>query len=566
MLNTEKETFTEEDHGYFKVMKSDQRKNGIFIIITDKQPSESEIAANGTGNTVRDIYHNRGMYNLDQMYPIIQVYRHVHKFLQKWPEKALDKYHGFTEFYAYVKENCNIHKLLKELEADGKITFDLLDFYLTEGQEVCWMNQQDIIEAGIVEGTNFQGGFMGPSSLVISVTVISHNGRNLSYASKEVKVFEWEGAIPIADVKVRKLTPEVKKDLVTRGKFYFQITESPTYMFCTGYQTRDMGWYGTVRYNSIGRIMIDRTNMSLFDSNYFSNSRTSWRDDDDDSGSKTIEKEHLWMAESTVYGFSFITKKWGEFSLDNLKDIEFDVKAFDTLVLDGETKTMIKSLVKQSSSSFQDIISGKGGGCIFLLHGKPGTGKTLTAEAVAEDLRRPLYSVTIGELGTNPDDLEDRLRKVLDMAQMWDAVLLLDEADIFMESRNETDIHRNAMVGIFLRLLEYHQGVMFLTTNRAKNLDPSMRSRIAIAINYNDHDEDTRSTIWRNLLISAGIDNINIADLVSFDVNGRQIKNAIRIGQSLAIEEKVNPTSAHFKRCIEMSLDFEREMTSQENP
>lgn len=61
-----------------------------------------------------------------------------------------------------------------------------------------------------------------------------------------------------------------------------------------------------------------------------------------------------------------------------------------------------------------------------MLHGRPGVGKTLTAEAVSELLEAPLYSVTAGELGVQADQLEKRLRDALDVAQSWGAVLLIE--------------------------------------------------------------------------------------------------------------------------------------------
>lgn len=72
------------------------------------------------------------------------------------------------------------------------------------------------------------------------------------------------------------------------------------------------------------------------------------------------------------------------------------------------------------------MIGGKGGGLIAVLHGRPGVGKTLTAEAVSELLEAPLYSVTAGELGVQADQLEKRLRDALDVAQSWGAVLLIE--------------------------------------------------------------------------------------------------------------------------------------------
>ena len=82
-----------------------------------------------------------------------------------------------------------------------------------------------------------------------------------------------------------------------------------------------------------------------------------------------------------------------------------------------------------------------------MLHGPPGTGKTLTAESIAELLRCPLYMVSTGELGTDARTLERELQNILEITQVWGALLLLDEADVFLEQRGTYDLHRNAMVG-----------------------------------------------------------------------------------------------------------------------
>lgn len=114
------------------------------------------------------------------------------------------------------------------------------------------------------------------------------------------------------------------------------------------------------------------------------------------------------------------------------------------------------------------MIQGKGKGLVAVLHGPPGTGKTLTAEGISELLKCPLYMVSAGELGTDSRYLESELQKILDICHAWGAILLLDEADVFLEKRNMHDIHRNALVSIFLRQLEYFQGILFLTTNRVE--------------------------------------------------------------------------------------------------
>lgn len=76
--------------------------------------------------------------------------------------------------------------------------------------------------------------------------------------------------------------------------------------------------------------------------------------------------------------------------------------------------------------------------------------------------------VSAGELGTDSRYLEAELQKILDICHAWGAILLLDEADVFLEKRDMHNIHRNALVSIFLRQLEYFQGILFLTTNRVE--------------------------------------------------------------------------------------------------
>ena len=139
-----------------------------------------------------------------------------------------------------------------------------------------------------------------------------------------------------------------------------------------------------------------------------------------------------------------------------------------------------------------DFIEGKGEGQIFLLHGRPGVGKTLTAgngrsplnleyllivtECVAEYTQRPLLAITPGDIGTEPQTVEKELNKFFRLGEQWGTILLLDEADVYLESRNNRDLKRNSLVSgnldfghecrlrliktiVFLRALEYYQGL-----------------------------------------------------------------------------------------------------------
>lgn len=221
------------------------------------------------------------------------------------------------------------------------------------------------------------------------------------------------------------------------------------------------------------------------------------------------------------------------------------------------------------SKSIDDIISGKGKGLVAVLHGPPGTGKTLTAEGIADLLKCPLYMVSAGDLGTDPRGLEKELQNILDIAHSWGAILLLDEADVFLERRSIQDIHRNALVSIFLRLLEYFQGILFLTTNRVETFDEAFVSRIHLSLRYGELTQKARKTVWKMFLERARtVEGVCVAELSDADynelskrqVNGRQIKNLTRAAQALAIHEEVPLGMSHIRRVTEVAVEFENDL------
>ena len=287
-----------------------------------------------------------------------------------------------------------------------------------------------------------------------------------------------------------------------------------------------------------------------------------------------IPEAYLEMTWPAVIGFSFTSNSWGEVLVDGLSEINFDETVFDNLVLPASRKRMVKALVRHSSDSFQDIIAGKGEGSVFLLYGPPGVGKTLTAEAISEMLHRPLYTVSLGQLGVTPTELETKLGEILDLCRRWDALILLDEADIFLEKRTSTgSLERNAMVSIMLRLVEYFKGVLFLTSNRVDTLDPAIKTRITLGLRYEQLDSTARAQVWKNLLCASGYADklsndsgkvINIEELAKHPLNGREIKNAIRLAIALAKEDAEDLSQELLFETIETLNDFNGKMNTAE--
>jgi ATPase family associated with various cellular activities (AAA) len=220
-----------------------------------------------------------------------------------------------------------------------------------------------------------------------------------------------------------------------------------------------------------------------------------------------VPENELHFCPPTVLGYSFESKRWGRLRTDQFTDIHWNSgDPFERLVLLPESKALIESLVLvKQNEMISDVVPRKAGGSTIILHGKPGTGKTLTAEAAAEKARKPLMIVSVAELGNQAPQLESRLQKVLDVCSEWDAILLIDEADVYLESRTPGNVERNTMVSVFLRLLEYHQLVIFLTTNHVSRIDEAFKSRISVAIKYPDLDENAQMEIWITFLKLANV-------------------------------------------------------------
>lgn len=293
----------------------------------------------------------------------------------------------------------------------------------------------------------------------------------------------------------------------------------------------------------------------------------------EDRRHEIFDEEQLLIASPLVVGFSFSEKLWLEFAVEKIDEISWNTDAFDSLILPDNQKSIVKALVSSHafhpSRSIDDIIAGKGKGLVAVLHGGPGLGKTLTVESIADLLKRPLYMVSAGDLGTSSQTLERELQNILDIAHAWGAVLLLDEADVFLEKRSTHDIHRNALVSIFLRLLEYFQGILFLTTNRVEVFDDAFVSRIHLSLRYGDLSTKAKKAVWKTFIDKVreiqdmqvdDIEEKDLDDLSRRALNGRQIKNIVRAAQALAIHEDTALAMRHIREVLTVAQTFERDL------
>ncbi|KAJ7615508.1 hypothetical protein FB45DRAFT_244515 [Roridomyces roridus] len=281
-----------------------------------------------------------------------------------------------------------------------------------------------------------------------------------------------------------------------------------------------------------------------------------------EEGAKELKDEDLLLTPTVVYGFSLADKIWVEFDVTKVQPVSWNADAFANLVLPVERKTLLRSLVEahHEESGFDDFVKGKGAGLVVNLFGPPGVGKTFSAEATSEHVRRPLYVIGGGDLGTRAGDLDSALERVFDVATAWKAIVLIDEADVFLERRSMHDLERNAMVAVFLRHLEWYRGILFLTTNRVQAFDEAFLSRIHVALHFSELSESSRAQVWRAFIAKGGllkgISEADIAAIAKRPVNGRQIKNAVRTAHSIAMGRREAVGLRHFEETLDAMDEF----------
>jgi len=225
----------------------------------------------------------------------------------------------------------------------------------------------------------------------------------------------------------------------------------------------------------------------------------------------------------------------------------------DDLVLpDREKKSVIEVMDAAKHRTFimtrwgfgNRLSTGKGLCCMFL--GEPGTGKTLCAEILAEELGQKLYQISIPRIMSKYiGETEKNIERIFSTARADNSILLFDEADALFTTRVkvETSVDRfsNMEINLLLQEIERFEGIVLLTTNLEKNMDKAFERRIQFKIRFPVPDKEHRSKIWSTLIPKeCPVDEEIDWDLIgeSFELTGGHIKNAILRAAYKAAGEK----------------------------
>ncbi|RKL45860.1 hypothetical protein BFJ72_g3407 [Fusarium proliferatum] len=467
-----------------------------------------------------------------------------------------------------------------------------------------------------VDGTEYDTN-EGVMQLVLTAKVMAFNGEEFIWRKKSLTINEFAGNKPIRELRHYPFEMHPEKDaieqrLVSRGRKVLDL-QGLTYCSYNGIALHP-GESGVEKHNVECRILVDVVGYNKYhlaqgkrenkdpEIEVVDVSRRRHKQDlaeakpegkhpktqqkrlnEEDQAKNKEEllqkpKELAFMTE-LIGGYALKNKLWVYFYVEDIEPIIWNDQAYSHLVFDEQQKDLVLSFVENHSlangvnTAMEDVIVGKGQGLIMLLSGPPGTGKTLMAEAIADRTHRPLFYLQAEDLGINAAALGANIKKVFEMATEWNAVILLDEADVFMAERNPNDIHRNELVSIFLRELEYYRGIIFLTTNLYHTIDTAFRSRVSLHLLFKSLTREARETVWRKFLqrlpesnritdvtdestatgsttprndgtegdaegeITATyhdkpLDDEDIAELSLWQLNGREIKTAVKMVRS----------------------------------
>ena len=412
---------------------------------------------------------------------------------------------------------------LEFMKRENKIGYHDLWYLFPKDQEVSFQRHQQTIAGKVLKTKYTKNGF----EITLRTIKLIGNGRFISNKTT-IEIDPYPDLNPIDKLPCVKLSESNKAAFNKRAQKVLQFASGTHYLDLNGKINITESWVGTQSIETKERVIVDVTlceNIPFSPISYLSSALIEFLSPEDHH----LIDPHVWCFSLQRF------KKWGEVCVDFLSPIVFNEKAFDLLVIDPKIKTLLTIiLIHRSQSPFVDIVQNKGGGSLVLFSGPPGIGKTLTAEAICERLKKPLYVVSVAELGTSSENVEQNLERVLFLSKKMQALLLIDEADVFLEQRSTNSIERNAMIAVFLRLLEYHSGDVFLTSNRVDDFDPAIKSRINLHIQLPSLDQETRAQIWMNLLTTASnqvpfvpIDPKLISEFSRIELNGRDIKHII---------------------------------------
>jgi AAA+ superfamily predicted ATPase len=210
-----------------------------------------------------------------------------------------------------------------------------------------------------------------------------------------------------------------------------------------------------------------------------------------------------------------------------------------------------RNLVYQQWGFGAKLAMGKGLNVLFF--GPSGTGKTMAAGILANELGLNIYKIDLSSVVSKYiGETEKQLNQIFREAQSSNAVLLFDEADALFGKRSEVkdahDRYANVETAYLLQKMEEYDGVVILTTNFRKNMDDAFARRMHHVVEFSSPDATNRLRIWNALIPSTAQlrDDVDLVFLArQFELAGGHIRNVVLAAAFLAADEAAPIGMAH---------------------
>ncbi|RKK88613.1 hypothetical protein BFJ68_g14221 [Fusarium oxysporum] len=275
----------------------------------------------------------------------------------------------------------------------------------------------------------------------------------------------------------------------------------------------------------------------------------------------------------TTYGFGFHDKKWRKLVIEYAADIVWNEDMFDMLVLPESEKNILRALLPENKASI-DALASRDRGRLILLCGTAGTGKTFAAEALAEVARKPLYRLTPYEIGIELNQVENNIKEAFYLGDIWNAVILLDDCDIFLGQGQNQTLSGNSIASIILEAIDNYSGIVVFTMEGTSDLYQSaLRDRgqlvsllrltrlgtlplgktIGAFRSNNDHK------------VSNNFGDDNFADILPDDYSNmylsrREIQTMLQTAEKFASYEKEVMNASHVKQAAKVLAIYKRDI------
>jgi len=215
--------------------------------------------------------------------------------------------------------------------------------------------------------------------------------------------------------------------------------------------------------------------------------------------------------------------------------------------------------------------SSRGLGISALFAGASGTGKTMAAEVLANELQLDLYRIDLSQVVSKYiGETEKNLRRVFDAAEEGGAILLFDEADALFGKRSEVkdshDRYANIEVSYLLQRMESYRGLAILTTNMKSALDTAFLRRIRFVVQFPFPNADHRAEIWRRIFpADTPTEGLDMGKLARLNVAGGNIRNIVLHAAFLAADAGESVRMAHLLRAVRTEYaKLEKSLTEAE--